>query len=146
MSEQVIVSSESLSVPVEPVPPAPPAPVNPVTSVTSAATAEPSTDTTDTAATSEADFPSSWYYHDFAMLIKVTPEDRLDAWEAALQAAEPEPDMSVNIRKATLVMFAIKADVEFLALDRATEWLNGIAATLDPPVTLAFNAQPSEEV
>jgi hypothetical protein len=92
------------------------------------------------------EYPSHWLFHDFAVLISVTPEDRLPEWAAALNAAAPAEGMSVNIYKPTLVLFAVECEVEFLAYDIAFEWLNGIAAQLDPPVTLAFNVQPTEEI
>jgi hypothetical protein len=85
-------------------------------------------------------------YHDFAMLIQVTPPERMAEWERVLRAAEPEEGMSVNIRKPNLVFFAMRDDFEFIAIDRASAWLERIAAQLHPPVSLAFNAQPSEEI
>jgi hypothetical protein len=85
-------------------------------------------------------------YHDFAMLIQVTPSERLSEWERLLRKAEPEENMSVDIRKPTLLMFAMKDDFEFIAIDRASAWLERIAAQANPPISLAFNAQPSEEI
>ncbi|MDX1932360.1 MAG: hypothetical protein SFU56_07130 [Capsulimonadales bacterium] len=54
--------------------------------------------------------------------------------------------MSVNIRKPNLVFFAMRDDFEFIAIDRASAWLERIASRAHPPISLAFNAQPSEEV
>ena len=85
-------------------------------------------------------------YHDFAMLITVTPVTQMAQWERLLRAAHPEENMSVNIRKPNLVFFAMKDDFEFLAIDRASAWLEAIAAKAHPPISLAFNAQPSEEI
>jgi hypothetical protein len=85
-------------------------------------------------------------YHDFAMLVRVEPTNRLGEWEQALLSASVPDGMSVAVRKPTLVMFGICADIEFMAIEQAMDWLNGIAGQLDPPVTLRFNAQPSHEV
>ena len=85
-------------------------------------------------------------YHDFAMLVQVEPESRLRDWEMALRAASPEPGMSVTIRKPTLIFFAVAAENEFLAIERAERWLNRLTRCLLPPCSLAFNAQPSEEI
>ena len=67
-------------------------------------------------------------------------------WEIALRMAQPEPDMSVQILKPTLLVFGIKADFELLALERAQDWLNGIASNVDKSISLAFNSQPADKV
>jgi hypothetical protein len=85
-------------------------------------------------------------YHDFAMLVRVEPSNRLTDWEQALLAAPIPEGMSITIRKPTLVMFGICADIEFMAIEQAMDWLNGIAGQMEPPVKLGFNAQPSHEV
>lgn len=85
-------------------------------------------------------------YHDFALLVDIKPENRLGDWEQALQMAQPEPDMSVQILKPTLLVFGIKADFELLALERAQNWLNGIASNVDESISLAFNSQPADEI
>jgi hypothetical protein len=85
-------------------------------------------------------------YHDFAMVLRIEPSNRLSEWEQAILAAEAPEGMSVQVRKPTLVMFGVKADVEFLAIEMAMDWLNNVAACLNPPVTIRCNAQPSEEV
>lgn len=85
-------------------------------------------------------------YHDFALLIQVTPANRMVEWERLLRSAQPEENMSVDIRKPTLLFFAMKDDFEFIAIDRASAWLERIAEKAHPPLSLAFNAQPSEEI
>jgi hypothetical protein len=85
-------------------------------------------------------------YHDFALLVDIKPENRLGDWEDALQKAQPEPGMSVQILKPTLLVFGVKADFELLALERAQNWLNGIASNVDNSISLAFNSQPADEV
>lgn len=85
-------------------------------------------------------------YHDFALLISVQPENRLEEWGRLLQETVPGNNMSVTIHKPTLVLFAVKAEVEFVAIERAQDWLNGIANQMDPMVTLSFNAQPTDEM
>jgi hypothetical protein len=85
-------------------------------------------------------------YHDFAMLLRVEPANRLSEWEQALLTAAVPEEMSITVRKPTLVMFGVKADIEFMAIDKAMEWLNSVAAEMEPPITLRFNAQPSHEV
>jgi hypothetical protein len=85
-------------------------------------------------------------YHDFALLISVSPENRIEEWGRLLERAAPDNNMSVSIRKPTLVLFAVKAEVEFQAIERAEDWLKGIANEMRPEVTLAFNAQPTDEM
>jgi hypothetical protein len=85
-------------------------------------------------------------YHDFAMLVRVEPSNRLTDWEQALLGTPIPEGMSITIRKPTLVMFGIRADIEFMAIEQAMDWLNGIAGQMEPPIKLGFNAQPSHEV
>jgi len=83
-------------------------------------------------------------YHDFAMLIQVTPQSREAEWYNLLKKATPEPEMCVEIRSPNLVIFAIGADTEMDALDRAEEWLRGLVAGVSPPISLTFDAHSSK--
>ena len=82
-------------------------------------------------------------YHDFAMLIQVTPPGREAEWHNLLKKATPAPEMCVEIRSPNLVIFAIGADTEMDALDRAEEWLLGLVAKVNPPISLSFDAHSS---
>ena len=85
-------------------------------------------------------------YHDFAMLISVDPQHRLRDWETVLRSATPPPGMSVCIRTPQLLYFAIRAEHEFVAIEKAEMWLSKLKSCLREPFTLRFNAQPSEEI
>jgi hypothetical protein len=84
--------------------------------------------------------------HPFAMILDVTPAEKADAFAETVRAARPEEGIKVEVRTPSLFMFQVTAEVEFLAIDQAMEWLKGLAAKSEPPVTLNLNAQPAHEV
>jgi hypothetical protein len=81
-------------------------------------------------------------YHDFAMLIQVSP-GRDGEWHQLLKTAKPEEGVCVEVRSPNLVIFACSADTEMDAIERAEQWLSSLAKKANPPISLAFHARTS---
>ncbi len=77
------------------------------------------------------------------MVISV-PRDCEADWERALRGAKAPAGMTVYVRSASLAMFTVFADQEFLAIEMAQQFLQGIAKHAG--VHCALNAQPAGEV
>ena len=80
---------------------------------------------------------------DFAMVISVAPECESD-WNRALRAAKVAPGMTMFVRSSSLAMFVVKAEQEYLAIEKAQAFLEAVAKHAG--VRCALNAQPSGEV
>ena len=80
---------------------------------------------------------------EFAMVISVARESEA-AWERALRSAKPEPGIKMTIRTGSLVLFIISSVQEFLAIEKAEQYLEQIARSAG--VRVALNPQPSHEV
>lgn len=83
--------------------------------------------------------------HGFAMLVSIEPEEKQARWQRIVTEATPEPGMEVTVRKATLLSFCVHDEAEFIAIDRAMRWLQNLADA-NPPITIALNAQPDNEI
>ena len=86
----------------------------------------------------------SW--HEFATVLDIQPAGQAAQFERHLRSARPETGMKVEVRGPGLAFFVVEADMEYLAIERATRWLNGIAEQVQPPIRLNVNPQPSHEV
>ena len=82
-------------------------------------------------------------YFEFAMVISVTPECEAD-WERALRSAKTPDGMKMTVRNSALALFTVSAEHEFLAVEKAEQFLESVAKLAG--VRCALNAQPSHEV
>ena len=82
-------------------------------------------------------------YYDFAMVISVASECLSD-WERALRSAQTPSGMTMAVRNASLALFTVAAMQEYLAIEKAQQFLESVAKHAG--VRCALNAQPSGEV
>lgn len=80
---------------------------------------------------------------EFAMVISVAPECDKE-WERAIRSARTPAGMTMAVRNPELAIFTVSAVQEFLAIDKAMNFLEGVAKSAG--VRCALNAQPSHEV
>lgn len=81
--------------------------------------------------------------HEFAMVLTVTPLSKEAEFERLVRAARAEPGMSVTVCGKSVIQFCISDAQEFLAIDRAHQWLEEIGKRAG--ITVKTNAQPSNE-
>ena len=77
------------------------------------------------------------------MVLTITPAAREAEFEKLVRAARAEPGMTVEVCGRSVLRFCVTDDQEFLAIDRAQRWLEGIGKRAN--ITVATNAQPSSE-
>ena len=82
---------------------------------------------------------------DFAMVLDVQPPQADKQFERAVRMARPLPGMRVTVRSECLLLFTVEAEMEFLAIEKAEQWLQSIAKA-NPPIKVNTNPQPSHEV
>lgn len=82
-------------------------------------------------------------FYDFAMVISVS-RDCESEWERALRGAKVPAGMTMNVRTPALAIFAVYAEQEFLAIEKAQLFLQAVAKHAG--VHCALNAQPAGEV
>ncbi|MBC8134983.1 MAG: hypothetical protein H8F28_03745 [Fibrella sp.] len=80
---------------------------------------------------------------EFAMVISVAPECD-EEWARALRSAKAPSGMTMTVRTPALAMFTVSAVQEFIAIEKAMNFLESIAKSAG--VRCALNAQPSHEV
>jgi|GEM_PF-4142566 hypothetical protein len=85
-------------------------------------------------------------HFDFALVVDVIPQSEEARWEEAVRAASPEAGMRVTVRRPTVIVFAVEDVHELMAIEKAVQWLQGIAAGMTPPVEIKTNPQPTGEV
>lgn len=80
---------------------------------------------------------------EFAMVISVAPECD-NEWARALKSAKVPAGMTMSVRTPALALFTVSAVQEFLAIEKAMQFLETVAKNAG--VRCALNAQPSHEV
>lgn len=84
-------------------------------------------------------------WHQFALVLSF-PSEREAEWDALLEAAVVPDGIFCNKQHAALLLLEVEAEMEFLAIDRASQWLQELATKADPPLCIACNAQPAKEI
>ena len=84
-------------------------------------------------------------WHSFAMVLSI-PHGRESDWESLLRTASPPTGIQCTRRSATLLLFCVEAEMEFLAIEKAETWLHSLAARATPPFPIGLNPQPTHEI
>lgn len=84
-------------------------------------------------------------WHHFAFVLTI-PAGREEEWETLLSAAIPPKSILCSKQHASLLLMEVEAEVEFLAIDLADQWLQTLAQQADPPFRVGTNAQPAHEI
>ncbi len=80
---------------------------------------------------------------EFAMVISVAPGCS-EEWARALRGATAPRGIGMTIRTPSLAFFTVPAAQEFLAVEKAEQFLEAVAKAAG--IRCALNAQPSGEV
>ncbi|MFM7320297.1 MAG: hypothetical protein ACKO5K_02080 [Armatimonadota bacterium] len=83
-----------------------------------------------------------WF--EFAAVLTIVPTDRGAALLDRLLVAPLPPGLQVDLRSPTLMFFVIEEWTEFGAVAKAEKWVRHVAGSMSPPVSVRFNAQPSQ--
>ena len=84
-------------------------------------------------------------WHQFAMVLRI-PEGREADWSRLLSRAVSPSNLRCTPRTPTLLIFEVEAEMEFLAIEKAEQWLNYLTTQALPPFKLGTNAQPAHEI
>ncbi len=77
------------------------------------------------------------------MVLTITPPSKEAEFERLVRGARAEPGMTATVCGKSVIQFCVTADQEFMAIDRAEQWLDAIAKRAN--ITVATNPQPSSE-
>ena len=84
-------------------------------------------------------------WHQFALVLTV-PSDRKGEWDSLLDRAVAPNGIRFEKRHATLLILEVQAQMEFMAIERATQWLQTLSEQASPPFHIETNAQPAHEI
>ena len=84
-------------------------------------------------------------WHSFALLLTV-PQGREAEWERLLRRTPVPSGMRCAFNDCTRLLVTVEAEMEFLAIEQAEQWVQSLAARALPPFSLGTNAQPENEI
>ena len=84
-------------------------------------------------------------WHSFAMVLTI-PTGKEQEWEKLLSRAVPPRSIKCMQRNSTLLLLSVEAEMEFIAIEQANQWLASLCAQGLPPFRVRTNAQPLHEI
>lgn len=84
-------------------------------------------------------------WHQFALTLRI-PSGREAEWERLLSSTPSPAGIRCTRRSQTVLLISVEAEMEFLAIERADQWLQSVAAKGTPAFRVGTNAQPAHEI